>query len=214
MINKVKEYARRLMEADSSGHDFFHALRVLHLAEHIADRERQNKVVDMEMVRLIAILHDVDDRKLSPQTCENLDRARGFLKENGVGEDRIECIVTGIRQISFKGTDSISPDTIEAKCVQDADRLDAIGAIGIARTFAFGGSRGSLMYDPKIPPRMHMDYQTYACTQSHTINHFYEKLLLLKDMMNTETGKAMAAHRHGYMEQFLEEFYAEWEGKL
>lgn len=214
MINKAKEYARRLMEADSSGHDFFHALRVLHLAEHIADRERQNKVVDMEMVRLIAILHDVDDRKLSPQTCENLDRARGFLKENGVGEDRIECIVTGIRQISFKGTDSISPDTIEAKCVQDADRLDAIGAIGIARTFAFGGSRGARMYDPDEPPRLNMDYQTYAYTQSHTVNHFYEKLLLLKDMMNTETGKAMAAHRHGYMEQFLEEFYAEWEGKL
>ena len=166
------------------------------------------------MVQLIAILHDVDDRKLSPETCENLDRARGFLKENGVGEGRIERIVTSIRQISFKGSDSVAPDSIEAKCVQDADRLDAIGAIGIARTFAFGGSRGARMYDPDEPPRLNMDYQTYAYTQSHTINHFYEKLLLLKDMMNTETGKAMAEHRHAYMEQFLAEFYAEWEGKL
>ena len=214
MINKAKEYAKRLLEADASGHDYYHTLRVLHLAEHIADRERRNNQVDMEMVQLIAILHDVDDRKLSPETCENLDRARGFLKENGVGEGRIERIVTSIRQISFKGSDSVAPDSIEAKCVQDADRLDAIGAIGIARTFAFGGSRGARMYDPDEPPRLNMDYQTYAYTQSHTINHFYEKLLLLKDMMNTETGKAMAEHRHAYMEQFLAEFYAEWEGKL
>ena len=214
MINRAMKYAKCLLEADASGHDFYHTLRVLHLAERIAAEESRFRQLDMELVQLIAILHDVDDRKLSPQTCENLDRAREFLNENGVEESRIERILTGIRQISFKGTDSVSPDTLEAKCVQDADRLDAIGAIGIARTFAFGGSRGARMYDPEEAPRRNMDYQTYAYTQSHTINHFYEKLLLLKDMMNTETGKAMAAHRHAYMEQFLEEFYAEWEGKL
>ena len=212
MIEKAKKYARHLMEKDSSGHDYYHALRVLHLAERIAAEESRFRHLDMELVQLIAILHDVDDRKLSPETCENLDRARDFLNENGVEEARIELIVTGIRQISFKGADSVSPDTIEAKCVQDADRLDAIGAIGIARTFAFGGSRGARMYDPDEAPRLNMDAETYANTRSHTINHFYEKLLLLKDMMNTETGRQMAAHRHAYMEEFLKEFYAEWEG--
>lgn len=214
MIQKAEKFVKSYMETDSSGHDYFHTLRVLHLAETIAGEEAKAQHVDMELVQLIALLHDVDDRKLSPETCENLDRARAFLTENGVDEDRIEGIVKGIKQISFKGTDSVSPDTIEAKCVQDADRLDAIGAIGIARTFAFGGSRGALMYHPDEPPRMNMDYQTYAYTQSHTINHFYEKLLLLKDMMNTETGKRMAQHRHAYMESFLDEFYTEWEGKV
>lgn len=211
MIEKAKIYVKGLMETDSSGHDFFHALRVLHLAEHIAAREEN---VDMEVVQLMAILHDVDDRKLSPETSENLDRARAFLTENGVDDQRIELIVKGIKQISFKGKDSVSPDTLEGKCVQDADRLDAIGAIGIARTFAFGGSRGSLMYDPEEPPRLNMDAEVYATTRSHTINHFYEKLLLLKDLMNTETGKQMAEHRHKFMESYLEEFFAEWEGKL
>ena len=211
MIERAKIYAKELMESDSSGHDYFHALRVLHLAEQIATREKN---VDMELVQLMAILHDVDDRKLSPDAAENLDRARAFLDENGVSQERIELIVSGIKQISFKANDSVSPDTIEGKCVQDADRLDAIGAIGIARTFAFGGSRGSLMYDPEKPPRLNMDAEVYATNRSHTINHFYEKLLLLKDLMNTETGKQMAEHRHHFMELFLEEFYAEWEGKL
>ena len=210
MINRAMEYARKIFAGDASGHDFDHTLRVFNMATTIAAEEK----ADLKAVQLAALLHDVDDRKLSPETCENLDHARTFLHREGVPSDRIEWILHGIRQISFKGTDSVSPDSIEAKCVQDADRLDAIGAIGIARTFAFGGSRGAQMYNPEEPPRENMDYKTYAYTQSHTINHFYEKLLLLKDMMNTETGKAMAIHRHGYMEQFLQEFYAEWEGKL
>jgi uncharacterized protein len=214
MVEKAKVFVEKYMAGDASGHDFFHTLRVLHLAETIAREESKRKPVDMELVQLIALLHDVDDRKLSPETCENLDRARAFLNQNEVSEERIRLIVDGIKQISFKGKDSVSPDTMEARCVQDADRLDAIGAIGIARTFAFGGSRGSLMYHPGQPPRLNMDAEVYANTRSHTINHFYEKLLLLKDLMNTETGKGMALHRHAYMESFLEEFYAEWEGKL
>lgn len=212
MIQKAEKFVKSYMENDSSGHDFFHTLRVLHLAETIAREEAKTYPVDMELVQLIALLHDVDDRKLSPETCENLDRARAFLTENGVGAVRIERIVSSIKQISFKGKDSVSPDSLEGKCVQDADRLDAIGAIGIARTFAFGGSRGALMYHPDEPPRLNMDAEMYAKTQSHTINHFYEKLLRLKDLMNTETGRQMARHRHAYMERFLEEFYAEWEG--
>ena len=212
MIEQAKQYVCTLLGGDASGHDAQHVFRVLHLAQTIAKAESEFRPVDLEAVQLIALLHDVDDRKLSPQTWENLDRACAFLKENQVPQDRVDFILRGIRQISFRGSDSVSPDSIEARCVQDADRLDAMGAIGIARAFAFGGSRGRAMYDPTQPPQLHMDGETYAKSKGHTINHFYEKLLLLKDMMNTATGKAMAAHRHGFMEQFLEEFYGEWEG--
>ena len=209
MVNHALEFAKRLLEKDSTGHDYHHILRVTKLALRIAQTESG---ADPELVGLIAALHDVDDRKLSPETCKNLDNARCFLENAGLETGKIAMILKGIRQISFKGTDSVAPDSLEARCVQDADRLDAIGAIGIGRAFAFGGARGRSMYDPEQPPVMGMDGETYAKTQGPTINHFYEKLLLLKDMMNTETGKAMAVHRHGFMEAFLEEFYGEWEG--
>ena len=209
MVNHALEFAKRLLEKDSTGHDYHHILRVTKLALRIAQTESG---ADPELVGLIAALHDVDDRKLSPETCKNQDNARCFLENAGLETGKIAMILKGIRQISFKGTDSVAPDSLEARCVQDADRLDAIGAIGIGRAFAFGGARGRSMYDPEQPPVMGMDGETYAKTQGPTINHFYEKLLLLKDMMNTETGKAMAAHRHGFMEAFLEEFYGEWEG--
>ena len=191
MVNHALEFAKRLLEKDSTGHDYHHILRVTKLALRIAQTESG---ADPELVGLIAALHDVDDRKLSPETCKNLDNARCFLENAGLETGKIAMILKGIRQISFKGTDSVAPDSLEARCVQDADRLDAIGAIGIGRAFAFGGARGRSMYDPEQPPVMGMDGETYAKTQGPTINHFYEKLLLLKDMMNTETGKAMAAH--------------------
>ena len=209
MVNHALEFAKRLLEKDSTGHDYHHILRVTKLALRIAQTESG---ADPELVGLIAALHDVDDRKLSPETCKNQDNARCFLENAGLETGNIAMILKGIRQISFKGTDSVAPDSLEARCVQDADRLDAIGAIGIGRAFAFGGARGRSMYDPEQPPVMGMDGEPYAKTQGPTINHFYEKLLLLKDMMNTETGKAMAVHRHGFMEAFLEEFYGEWEG--
>ncbi len=212
MIEKAKEFVQNLMAGDASGHDWFHTLRVLHVAETIAREEQKSGFVDMEAVQLIALLHDADDRKLSPQTHENLDNARNFLQKNDVAEARMEMILESIRNLSFKGTGTTVPSSLEGKIVQDADRLDAIGAIGIARAFAFGGSRGREMYDPEQPPMENMTAEAYAKSNGHTINHFYEKLLLLKDLMNTETGKAMAVHRHGYMEQFLEEFYGEWDG--
>ena len=211
MVNHALEFAKRLLEKDSTGHDYHHILRVTKLALRIAQTESG---ADPELVGLIAALHDVDDRKLSPETCKNQDNARCFLENAGLETGKIAMILKGIRQISFKGTDSVAPDSLEARCVQDADRLDAIGAIGIGRAFAFGGARGRSMYDPEQPPVIGMDGETYAKTQGPTINHFYEKLLLLKDMMNTETGKAMAVHRHGFMEAFLEEFYGEWEGVI
>ena len=210
MVEKARDFARVLMEKDGSGHDYFHAERVCRTALAIAAEETG---ADMEAVALIALLHDVDDRKLSPDTCETLANARAFLTDHGVAGERMEFILSGIRQISFKGTESKDPDTLEAKCVQDADRLDAIGAIGIARAFAYGGSRNRAMYDPAEKPNLNMDAMTYARSQSHTINHFYEKLLLLKDLMNTEAGKRMAQHRHAYMEVFLAEFYEEWNGE-
>ncbi len=213
MIEKTTEFVKNLMTGDCSGHDWFHTLRVLHVAETIAWEEQKSKIVDMEAVQLIALLHDVDDRKLSPHTHENLDNARNFLKENDVAEVKRELILESIRNLSFKGTGTTVPASIEGKIVQDADRLDAIGAVGIARAFAFGGSRGREMYDPDEPPMQNMTAEAYAKSNGHTINHFYEKLLLLKDLMNTEAGKAMAVHRHAYMEDFLKEFYAEWAGK-
>ena len=213
MVEKAKDLARELMEKDGSGHDHFHTLRVYRTALTIAREEAQETSLDMQAVALIALLHDVDDRKLSPETYETLAHARNFLEENDVSREYQEFILSGIRQISFKGTDSKAPDSLEAACVQDADRLDAIGAIGIARAFAYGGSRNRALYDPKEKPDLNMDFKTYSKSQSHTINHFYEKLLLLKDMMNTRAGKQMAEHRHCYMEAFLEEFYREWDGQ-
>ena len=137
------------------------------------------------------------------------------MMANKVDEETIKVVCRIIDEVSFAGIDSVIPDTIEGKCVQDADRLDAIGAIGIARTFAYGGSKGRRIYDPEIKPKIGMDKQEYQNNQNATsINHFYEKLLLLKDMMNTTEGKKLAEHRQVVMQEFLNEFMLEWEGKM
>ena len=195
MINKAMEYARRIFEADASGHDFDHTMRVYRMAVRIA----QEECADLQTVALAALLHDVDDRKLSPETCKNKDRAVCFLRENGVSESGIQRIVRIISEISFSEGNG-RPSTVEGMCVQDADRLDALGAIGIARTFAFGGSRGRRMHDPE------------GLDKESSIQHFYDKLLLLKDRMNTDTGRQTAIARDGFLRMFLEEFYAEWDG--
>ena len=195
MINKAMEYARSIFEGDVSGHDFDHTLRVFHTATRLAEEEG----ADLQTVQLAALLHDVDDRKLSPETCEGKLRAVKFLQENGVPQERIREIVDIISRISFSAK-LAPPESIEGKCVQDADRLDAMGAIGIARTFAFGGSRGRRMHDPE------------GKDQNASIQHFYDKLLLLKEGMHTPTGRRMAQQRDEYMRRFLEQFYAEWDG--
>ena len=151
--------------------------------------------------------------RLSPETCEGKLRARAFLDREGLEEQRIREILKIIDDVSFRGTDSVTPDTIEGKCVQDADRLDAMGAIGIGRAFAFGGSRRRSMYDPSDIPAQMPDGKTYESRGGSTIAHFYEKLLHLQSMLNTETAKEMGAHRHRCMEAFLEEFLEEWEGR-
>ena len=209
IISAALAFAREVFAGDATGHDFFHTERVFRLAGRIQEAEGG----DRETVLLSALLHDVDDPKLSPETAREHDRAVGFLRSQGAGEDQIRRIVHIIDQVSFRGSDSVTPDSLEGRIVQDADRLDAIGAIGIARTFAYGGAKGQPMHDPSLPPRPGLDAAGYAASRSTTVNHFAEKLLLLKDLMGTETGRRMAGHRHQVMEAYLEEFFAEWRGE-
>ena len=209
MIQRTIDHITALFAGDFSGHDAEHTLRVYRLALRLAEAEG----ADRETVALAALLHDVDDRKLSPQTCEGKLRARAFLEKEGLPEEEIQKILTIIGEVSFRGTDSLVPGTLEGKCVQDADRLDAIGAVGIGRAFAFGGSRGRAMYDPADVPGEMPDGAAYESRSGSTVAHFYEKLLHLEGMMNTDAAKAMARQRHRFMETFLEQFLAEWEGK-
>ena len=195
MIDAAMEYARNIFETDASGHDFDHTMRVYRMAVRIAQEEG----ADVKTVALAALLHDVDDRKLSPETYEHKDRAVSFLRDNGMEETEIDRIIQIISEISFSAGNG-RPSTVEGMCVQDADRLDALGAIGIGRAFAFGGSRGRRMHDPE------------GQDKESTVQHFYDKLLLLKDRMNTATGKKLAARRDAVLRDFLEEFYAEWDG--
>ena len=207
MTDDELEFIKGIFSGDSSGHDYYHTIRVYELATKIAKQEN----ADVKTVQLAALLHDVDDIKLSPDTYTVKKNAVDFMTTNTIEGERIEAVCKIIDEVSFAGTDSVVPDTIEGKCVQDADRLDAIGAIGIARTLAYGGSRGRKIYDPEIKPKMGMNKEEYRKNQDSTsINHFYEKLLLQKDMMNTAEGRKMAEHRQAVMQAFLDEFMAEW----
>lgn len=209
IIEKAKTYAKDIFINDYSGHDFDHTIRVYNLAVKIAEKEN----ADIETVSLAALLHDVDDIKLSPETHKNKDKAVKFLNDNSVSEEKIKTIVDIISQVSFEGKDSVKPSSLEGMCVQDADRLDAIGAIGVARTFAYGGSHKRKMYDHDEKPSLNMSSEEYHNHVSTTLNHFYEKLFLLKDMLNTETAKKIADKRDKYMHEFVEEFILEWNGK-
>ena len=207
LIEKTQDYVRVKFESEYSGHDYFHTLRVFKMATRIAEREG----ADIAIVQLAALLHDVDDRKLSPETYQNQANARNFLVSNGVDYDTVERICKIIREISFGANDSV-PATIEGQCVQDADRLDAIGAIGIARAFAYGGNHNRLMYHPEIKPNLNMSKEEYRKSESTTINHFYEKLFTLTALMNTQTAIQIARARETYMQEFVSEFMDEWEG--
>ena len=206
IISNAIEFVKRVFENDYSGHDYFHTLRVYKTAARIAEAEG----ADVETVQLAALLHDVDDRKLSPETYANKDIARAFLKENGVSAPTIETICKIIAEVSF--SEGVTPDTLESQCVQDADRLDALGAVGIARTFAYGGSHHREMYNPDIPPKINMTREEYANSKSTSINHFYEKLFLLKDLMNTPAARQIAEQREAFMRDFVDVFMAEWNG--
>ena len=206
LMEKAFAFVKDFFASDYSGHDYFHTLRVFHTATRIAIKEK----ADLQIVQLAALLHDVDDRKLSPQTCAEKTNARRFLTENQIPPATIERICQIIGEISF--ADSVIPDSLEGKCVQDADRLDAIGAIGIARAFAYGGSHNRLLHHPDIKPKLHMTKEEYRNSNSTTINHFYEKLFLLADLMNTPTAKEIAQSRDRYMRAYVAEFLAQWDG--
>ena len=199
-------FIEELFSADSSGHDVYHSIRV-HNAAAAIQREEGG---DLDIIRLSALLHDCDDRKLFD--TRDYENARGFMSSHGIGQEMQDSVCHIISQISFKGKDTVVPDTLEGKIVQDADRLDAIGAIGIGRAFAYGGKAGRKMHVPGESYKEGMSEEEYFSNEGTTINHFYEKLLLLKDMMNTPTAKRIAEGRHRYMESFLDEFYSEWAG--
>ncbi len=212
LINQTAYYVKDRLRGCEGGHDWWHVYRVWRMAKHIAVKEK----VDILVVELAALLHDIADSKF-----HNNDEEIGpylseqFLLKIGVEKATIEHVVSIIRNISFKNSfDKPAFYSKELAVVQDADRLDAIGAIGIARAFNFGGFKNRPLYDPDSPPKTKMTKEDYQKSDSPTLNHFYEKLLLLKDMMNTTTGKKIAKDRHRYLVKYLERFIKEWEGKL
>ena len=210
LIEKTIEFVKSRLEGAEGGHDWWHIYRVWNNAKHIAQTEQ----VDQTVVELGALLHDIADSKfhngdeeIGPAT------ARKFLESQNTEPSVIEHVENIIRHISFKGGNHTQSFTSkELDVVQDADRLDAIGAIGIARTFNYGGHFGRALYDPNIKPNLNMSKEEYKKSTAPTLNHFYEKLLLLKDRMNTNTGRQIANQRHEYMQGFLDQFYKEWEG--
>ncbi len=212
LIDKTILFVKEQLENAESGHDWFHIERVYKNALQIAEEED----CDLEIVKLGALLHDIADSKfhggdenIGPQT------ARNFLESINAPEETIAHVINIIENISFKGGNfEKSFNSIELEIVQDADRLDAIGAIGIARTFNYGGFKNRQIYNPAIPPKLRMTKEEYKNSEAPTLNHFYEKLFLLKDKMNTQTGKELAQGRHLFMEKFLSQFYAEWEGEF
>ncbi len=199
---------REFFKDDASGHDDTHTMRVAGLAVRIAKEEG----ADIPLCRLAALLHDVDDWKFSGAMGLS-GKARELMEKHHVEKRMQERVVEIIASVSFKGVDSVIPKSLEGKVVQDADRLDALGAIGIARAFAFGGAHGRVMHDPALKPKLHMDEKTYMANKGTTINHFYEKLLLLESWMQTATGQKLARGRSAFLSTFLEEFLSEWEGK-
>ena len=211
IIDKTCQFVDQKLAGDGSGHDWWHIYRVWNLAKNIAAQEGANILI----VELSALLHDIADWKFHDgDDTKGPQMAEQFLLENKVVREVIDPVVEIVATISYKGAGVSTPmQTLEGKVVQDADRLDAIGAMGIARAFAYGGHKNRLMYHPDEKPVMHQSFAQYKKNTGHTINHFYEKLLLLKDRMNTASAKQMAAGRHKFMQSYLEQFYEEWDGK-
>jgi uncharacterized protein len=212
VIQLTEDFVKRSLQGAEGGHDWWHIYRVRQTAKTIGIEENS----DMQVVELSALLHDIADSKfyngdedIGPQ------KAADFLRSIGVDTGTIVHVQQIIRHMSFKAGFEVAVfRSKELEVVQDADRLDAIGAIGIARAFSYGGYKQREFYNPSIAPNLNMSKDEYKRSTAPTINHFYEKLLLLKGKMNTETGKRLAEQRHQFMEQYLEQFYAEWEGRV
>ncbi|MCX7570308.1 HD domain-containing protein [Tumebacillus sp. DT12] len=210
ILAQATAFARDVLEQDSSGHDWWHIHRVTQLARTIAHEEGADPFV----CELAALLHDIADEKLNESEAAGLEKVRAWLREHEVETDESAHVMEIISTMSFKGGNGAGMRTLEGRVVQDADRLDAIGAVGIARCFAYSGWKGQLIHDPEQKPREEMTAQEYRHGKSTAVNHFYEKLLLLKDRMNTEFAKKLAAERHRVMEEFLSRLHGEWDGKM
>jgi uncharacterized protein len=212
LIQKTAEFVKLKFSGEGSGHDWWHMYRVWQLAKTIGAQETG---VDMFVVEMGALLHDIADWKFHAGDEEAGPKAaRQWLESLGVNEAVIGHIEDIIRTVSFKGAGVASNmKTLEGKIIHDADKLDALGAIGVARTFAYGGARHRPIYDPNVKPDVHDSFENYKKNNGPSINHFYEKLLLLKERLYTDGAKQLADHRHAYMQEFLDEFYSEWNGQ-
>ncbi|MDN3955218.1 HD domain-containing protein [Sporolactobacillus laevolacticus] len=210
IVSRTADYVKSKFYGEGSGHDWWHIHRVYETSLQIMEREHHDGV-NKEVVALAALLHDIADWKFNNGDDEaGPSVAAEWLESQQASPSVIESVCEIIRHLSFKGAGVPTPmDNLEGKIVQDADRLDAIGAIGIARAFAYGGYKNREMFDSEILPQSHQTAEEYKAQQSTTVNHFYEKLLLLRDRMNTETGKKIAEERHHFMVQFLEQFFRE-----
>jgi uncharacterized protein len=215
LIEQTAAHVKAEMSGEGSGHDWWHVYRVWQMAKRIcADEFLHHTFVDIAVVELAALLHDLGDHKLHGGDTTVAPRmAREWLTSLNAESELIDHVAQIVETLSFKGANVATPMTsLEGKIVQDADRLDAIGASGIARAFAYGGHKGRELYDPDVPPVQHDSFAAYSGSTSPTINHFYEKLLLLKDRMNTAYAKRIAEGRHRYMQGFLDQFFEEWSG--
>jgi len=207
IILKTEQFIESEFRTEGSGHDWFHVDRVRKMSLRLGEQESCNLFI----TEMAALLHDLDDWKLKGENLSDVSRSMKWLTHLGVEREVFDRILQVIEDVSFKGAGTETPvRSIEAAVVQDADRLDAIGAIGIARTFAYGGHKGRLICDPEIKPVLHHDFQEYKNSTAPTINHFYEKLLLLKNRMNTKAAQHIAEERHRFMENFLKQFFDEW----
>jgi uncharacterized protein len=212
LVKRTAAAVRKAMTGEGSGHDWWHVWRVWRLAERLARTELR---ADREVVALGALLHDLGDWKFHGGDEEAAPREAGrLLSRLGAREGVIARVQAVCREVSYKGAGvADTPSSLEARLVQDADRLDAIGAIGVARTFAYGGAKGRSIYEPGEKPVLHRSFAAYKKSRGHTINHFHEKLLLLKDRLHTKEARRLAERRHAFLEAFLERFHAEWDGK-
>lgn len=211
LLFNVREEIKLIFEGEGSGHDWWHIYRVTETAISLAKKENAN----LFLVELSALLHDLGDHKLFKEENAQEVLIANLLNKYSCSQELISEVLDVVKGVSYKGAKTITnPISLEGKIVQDADRLDAIGAIGIARAFAFGGHHNRLLYSPEEKAELHENFESYKNSKGHTINHFYEKLLLLKDRMQTNTGKELAKERHQYMESFLSQFDKEWNGVI
>ncbi|MFT7155912.1 MAG: hypothetical protein ACI8Q1_000916 [Parvicella sp.] len=207
IIDNIRHQIHKEFEGEGSGHDWWHIHRVVENALHLQELEGGER----DLIEIAALVHDVGDHKFHKEANAAETLITKLLKEVGLEKKFIQKVVQIVAEVSYKGAGvQTNGNSLEAKIVQDADRLDAIGAIGVGRAFAFGGNRNRLMYEPDHTPSLHTDFESYKNDKGHTINHFYEKLLLLKDRMQTDSGRKIAQERHQFMQTFLEQFYKEW----